>query len=190
MRAAAVAFGEHLGRYSSRGENSNYALLYGSHLSRHLWTGFMSLASVFQTARSGLSAAVARVESVSHNIANSQTNGYKAREPVYATQGTSTHGRENSLQVGLGVQVAGYATDDSQGPLVASSVADRWGENGWVDGSESWVGDGVIELSNTDVGDELVALILAEGLLLASASVIDTADSLLGELAYLERRHD
>jgi len=145
----------------------------------------MSLASVFQTARSGMSAATAMVDAVSHNLANSRTNGYKASRPVYATQGTSSHGRESSLRVGMGVQVVGFVTDYSQGPLVVSRA-----EAGWGDEGESWVGDGLVELSNTDVGESLVDLILASEQFLANANVLDTAGGLLDELVYLGRGRD
>ena len=135
----------------------------------------MSLGSVLQTAHSGMSAAAVAVDTVSHNLANSRTNGYKASRPVYATQATSSHGGGNPLQIGMGVQVTGFVTDNSQGPLVVSP-----GENG-----ES--ADGITELSNTDVGVELVELILAEEQFLANASVFDTADDLLVDLIHLRR---
>jgi flagellar hook protein FlgE len=150
----------------------------------------MSLTSVFQTARSGMSAATAMVDAVSHNIANSQTNGYKASRPVYATQGTSTRSGGDPLGIGMGVRVAGFVTDYSQGPLVASSVEADWGDGGWTDDGENWVGSGVVELSNTDVGESLVDLILSSEQFLANVSLTDTADIMLGELTHLGRRSD
>ena len=94
----------------------------------------------------------------------------------------------------MGVQVVGYVTDNSQGSLVVSrldnSWRDGWGDEGWTVEGESWVGNGVVELSNTDVGQSLVDLILASDQFLANASVLDTADNLLGELVYLGRRRD
>lgn len=130
------------------------------------------------------------VDAVCHNIANSQRNGYKASRPVYATQGASTHSGSSSLEVGIGVQVARYATDDSQGPLAASSFERNWAQGGAANAAESWIGDGVVELSNTDVGESLVDLILAEELFSGNVAVIETADSLLGELVYLGRGRD
>lgn len=136
----------------------------------------MSLSSVLQTARSGMSAATVAVDAVSQNIANSQTNGYKAIRPVYATQATSSRGSGNPLNIGLGVQVAGFVTDNSQGSFVVSPSAD---------GGESDVD--LIELSNTDVGEELIELILASELFSANANVFETADDLLDELIHLRR---
>ncbi len=126
----------------------------------------MSLASVLQTAHSGMAAAITSVEAVSHNLANSRTNRYKAIRPVFAEQTPSSRG---TLQIGTGVQVTGFTTDHSQGPLVATS-------------------DGAVELSNTDVGAEIVELIMAENQFQASAIVFNTATEMLEVLLNLGRR--
>ena len=126
----------------------------------------MSLASVLQTAHSGMAAAVTSVEAVSHNLANSRTNGYKAIRPVFADQTASSGGR---LQIGTGVQVTGFTTDHSQGPLVTTS-------------------DGVVELSNTDVGEEIIELIMAEDQFQANAIVFNTATEMLDVMLNLGRR--
>ena len=128
----------------------------------------MSLASVLQTAHSGMSAAITSVEAVSQNLANSRTNGYKAIRPVFAEQLPSSRG---TSQIGTGVQVTGFTTDNSQGPVVATS-------------------DGVVELSNTDIGEEIVELILAEVHFKASANVFDTATEMLDVLLNLGRRNN
>jgi flagellar basal-body rod protein FlgC len=126
----------------------------------------MSLASVLQTAYSGMSAASAAVDAVSLNMANSLTHEYQAVHPLYATQPQE-----------MGVEVAGYVTDTSAGPLVATSGdADPDADNG------------VVERSNTDVGDELVQLILASDAFEANVQVFDTADDLLVDLVHLRRQ--
>ena len=127
----------------------------------------MSLASVLQTAHSGMSAAITSVEAVSHNLANSRTNRYKAIRPVFAEQQPALRG---TLQIGTGVQVTGFTTDNSQGPLVTTP-------------------DGVVELSNTDVGEEIVELIMAENHFMASANVFNTATEMLDVLLNLGRRN-
>lgn len=147
-----------------------------SSLSSLSWIDFMSLSSVLQTAHSGMSAASVAVDVVSQNLANSMTDGYKASRSVVATQATSSRGGGNPLNVGMGVQVAGFVTDNSEGPLVVSSTAN---------GSQSE--DRLTELSNTDVGENLVELILASEQFLANASVLETADDLLVELIQLGR---
>ncbi|MEX2307542.1 MAG: flagellar hook basal-body protein [Pirellulales bacterium] len=91
----------------------------------------MSLASVLQTALSGMSAASFVLRVTSNNLANSQTAGFKAGRPVFMSQPSSTQsvggapsassGGSNPVQIGAGVKVAGVATDFSQGAIVASS---------------------------------------------------------------------
>ncbi len=127
----------------------------------------MSLASVLQSAHSGMSAAAAAVDAVSLNMANSLTNRYKAVHPVFVTE-----------TAGQGVQVAGFVTDNSAGPLVVST-SDGGGD----------AASGVVELSNTDVGEELVQMILAADQFMANASVFETADDLLVELIQMRRDH-
>lgn len=131
----------------------------------------MSLASVLQTAHSGMSAAITSVEAVSHNLANSRTNGYKAIRPVFAEQTPSSRATSRStLQIGTGVRVTGFTTDHSQGPLATTS-------------------DGAVELSNTDVGEEIIELIMAENQFQANANVFDTATEMLDVLLNLGRRN-
>jgi flagellar hook protein FlgE len=91
----------------------------------------MSLGSVLQTAVSGMLAATTSVRVASNNVANARTPGFKASRPVFATQPTSTtrlgsapsagSGGTNPVQVGIGVKLAGIATDFSQGSIVASA---------------------------------------------------------------------
>ncbi len=126
----------------------------------------MSLASVLQTAHSGMSAAITSVEAAGHNLANSRTNRYKAIRPVFAEQLPSSRG---TSQIGTGVQVTEFTTDNSQGPLVATS-------------------DGAVELSNTDIGEEIVELIMAEDQFQANAIVFNTATEMLDVMLNLGRR--
>jgi flagellar hook protein FlgE len=91
----------------------------------------MSLGSVLQTAVSGMLAATTSVRVASNNVANARTHGFKASRPVFATQTysmirigsapSSRSGGTNPVQIGIGVKVAGIATDFSQGSIVASS---------------------------------------------------------------------
>jgi flagellar hook protein FlgE len=91
----------------------------------------MSLASVLQTAYSGMSAASMMVCAASNNLANSCTPGYKASRPSFATQtpqtlsagstAGSSGGGTNPVQVGTGVRAVGVATDFSQGSMIISS---------------------------------------------------------------------
>jgi flagellar hook protein FlgE len=152
----------------------------------------MSLVSVLQTAHTGLSVAVIALDAVGHNVANSRTNGYKAIRPVNVTQPPGQRGA--ATQVGTGVRVAGLVVDNSAGQqIVAGEQAEvRFEDQAW-DSELPWaieeqlIDEGVIELSNTDLGEELVALILAEEQFLANANVFETADELLDDLVNLAR---
>ncbi|MGD9632748.1 MAG: flagellar basal body rod C-terminal domain-containing protein [Pirellulales bacterium] len=155
----------------------------------------MSLLSVLQTAHTGLSAAVVMVDVVSHNVANSRTNGYKTLRPVNVTQLPGE--RDAAISVGTGVRVAGLAVDESQGPLVVAPYltmrdAIRFEEEAWdaelpTAIEEQLIAEGAVELSNTDIGDKLIELILAEEQFLENASVFETADEMLGDLVHLTR---
>lgn len=155
----------------------------------------MSLVSVLQTAHTGLSSAVVAVDAVSHNIANSRSNDYKAVRQVNVTQPPGERGA--AIEVGTGARVAGVVTDLSPGPFVVAENRNeqaeiRFEDQAW-DGELPWAieqqleDEGVIQLSNTDLGEELVALILAEEQFLANANVFENADELLGELVHLVR---
>jgi flagellar hook protein FlgE len=82
----------------------------------------MSLASVLQTALSGMSAATMTVDVAANNLANSQTAGFKAGRAIFVSQSPATRsGGGNTVQTGTGVRAAAVAADYSQGPVVASS---------------------------------------------------------------------
>lgn len=88
----------------------------------------MGLGSVMQTAISGMSAAESMVAAIANNLANLQTRGFKASNPMFATQQPQTlslgaspgggSGGANPIQIGLGVQIAADSTNFSQGSLV------------------------------------------------------------------------
>lgn len=91
----------------------------------------MGLSSVFSTAVTGLQAAETTIDVVGNNIANSNTDGFKASQAIFATQflqtlslgsaATNTNGGTNPRQIGLGVQVAAISPDFTQGTLQISS---------------------------------------------------------------------
>ena len=85
------------------------------------------------------------------------------------------------MQIGMGVNVAGVATDYSQGPLVVDP-------NPTDDDSPSPV-PGTVELSNTDVGQNLIDVLLASNSFRANAIVFSGADQMLAELTNLRRRN-
>lgn len=80
----------------------------------------MGLGSVLQTAFTGMSAAETAIGVIGHNLANSQTDGFKQSRVSYVTQGP-VNGSAPNLQFGSGVTVASVDLDTTQGSLVASS---------------------------------------------------------------------
>jgi flagellar hook protein FlgE len=155
----------------------------------------MSLLSVLQTAHAGLSAAIVAVDAVSHNVSNSRTSGYKVIRPVNVTLPPGERGA--AVAIGTGVRVDGFVIDYAAGPMIVDPHITERDEIRFED--EAWdaelptaieeqlIEEGAIELSNTDVGEELVELILAEEQFLANANVFETADELLDELVHLQR---
>jgi len=135
----------------------------------------VSLSSVAQTAMSGISAAQSMMRVIANNMANSQTPGFKASKPSLATQPPQTaslgaapsagSGGSNPVQIGNGVRVAGISTDFTQGSITAGGV----------------------ELSNVDVGENLIGMSQASNLFRANMAVLDTTDELLDELIHLGR---
>src|SRR5262245_9878773 len=91
----------------------------------------MGLSSVLSTALTGLQAAETTIDVVGHNLANSQTVGFKASEAQFSTQFLRTlglgsgprddTGGTNPRQIGLGTQVATITPNFSQGTVQISS---------------------------------------------------------------------
>jgi len=85
----------------------------------------MGLSGVMQTALSGMNAAATTIDVVANNLANAQTNGFKAGSVRLATLAPQTISvgsnlGANPIQIGTGVQVVGVDTDFSQGPIATS----------------------------------------------------------------------
>jgi flagellar hook protein FlgE len=84
-----------------------------------------------QVGLSGISAAELTLDTVSNNLANLNTAGYKQSFPQFATQPPATRslgqppstsgGGSNPLQIGRGVQVAEIAVDHTPGSLVTTN---------------------------------------------------------------------
>ncbi|MBX7072852.1 MAG: flagellar hook-basal body complex protein [Pirellulales bacterium] len=93
----------------------------------------MGLSSVFSTAITGLSAAETTIDVVGNNVANANTNGFKASEALFATQflrtlslgsaPTDNNGGTNPRQIGLGTKVASITPNFSQGTIQISAAA-------------------------------------------------------------------
>ncbi len=76
--------------------------------------------SYFSTPLSGLNASSAALQSISNNLANMNTDGYKTQSTSFSDvfyQNYGTNGSGEPLQAGLGVQVSGTEQDLTNGPI-------------------------------------------------------------------------
>ncbi len=82
--------------------------------------------SFFSTPLSGLTATSTALQTISNNLANMNTNGYKAQSTVfsdvfYANLGTNGNG--DPIQVGRGTQVEGTSENLSDGPVASTGIS-------------------------------------------------------------------
>jgi flagellar hook protein FlgE len=87
----------------------------------------------FATALSGLNAAQSMLQTISNNLANMNTDGYKDQTltfgDIYA-QATQTNGSGDPLQTGNGVKVSGTDSNFTEGNLSATGVASNMALSG------------------------------------------------------------
>ncbi len=109
--------------------------------------------SFFSTPLSGLSASSAALQAISNNLANMNTDGYKAQTADFADvfyQNYGTSGSGDPIQSGLGVQVDGTTSDLSNGAISATGIS----SNMALDGSGYFVtSDSTGALRYTRSGD-------------------------------------
>lgn len=87
----------------------------------------------FSTPLSGLNASSAALKTVSNNLANMNTDGYKSQTTMFADlfyQNYGDSGSGNPIQSGLGVQVSGSTQDFSNGVLSSTGVSSNMALNG------------------------------------------------------------
>ncbi len=129
-----------------------------------------------QIALSGMNVAMSQMAVASHNLANQQTDEFHQQRvelatssPFLVNQGAGPDKRSggtNPRQAGTGVVVQQVTEDTTAGSQVVTS-------------------SGVRELSNTDIGSNLIDMVLAESQFRTSLQVIRTETSLLDELMSL-----
>lgn len=87
----------------------------------------------FATALSGLNAAQSMLQTVSNNLANMNTTGYKDQTltfgDIYA-QATQTNGAGDPLQTGNGVKVTGTDSNFGEGNLASTGIASNMALSG------------------------------------------------------------
>lgn len=123
----------------------------------------MGLGSVLQTAHSGMLAASLTFDVVSNNIANGRTNGFEALRVNLSTQPPTTYAE-------------GSEPTDSSG-----------GTNSVQIGTGVAVAGVEVDDSRADLGQNFLDMSFATTQMRASASVFDTATSLLDVLVNLGR---
>src|SRR5215813_1457186 len=85
------------------------------------------------TALSGLNAAEAALDTISNNLANMNTDGYKSQNTTFADmfyQAMGNSGSGNPIETGLGVQVTGMSQDFGDGPVASTGISSNMALNG------------------------------------------------------------
>lgn len=115
--------------------------------------------SAIHTALTGLTAFGKQLEVVAHNIANLNTDGFKKF-------------RTTLVEAPAGGVLPVVEKDTSSGPTILRDSGGNQLE---------------VELSNTDLGQELVQQLLAQRSLEANLQTIKTGDTLLGSILDLKK---
>ncbi|TVM18848.1 flagellar biosynthesis protein FlgG [Oceanidesulfovibrio indonesiensis] len=113
---------------------------------------------------SALNAYSTRAQVTANNIANVNTDGFKASRADLETG-----------PGGQGVQVSAIMEDTSTGPMVQSLVPTADPLTGRIETEYQWV-----EGSNTDISREMVTLMTTERAYAANATTIRTWDEMVG----------
>jgi flagellar hook protein FlgE len=85
------------------------------------------------TALSGLNAAETALQTISNNLANMNTDGYKSQTTTFADLFYQTYGNSgsgNPIQTGLGVQVTGTSQDFTNGAVASTGDSSNMALNG------------------------------------------------------------
>src|SRR5215469_7223941 len=104
------------------------------------------------TALSGLNAAESALQTISNNLANMNTDGYKSQSTTFADlfyQAYGNSGSGNPIQTGLGVQVTGMSQDFSNGAVASTGISSNMALSGPgffvvqdVDGAQTYTRNG------------------------------------------------
>jgi flagellar basal-body rod protein FlgC len=123
----------------------------------------MTLTSALYPSVTALNAFGIGTQVTAHNLANVQTNGFKAGRTTYLDLPRYS-GVAAQVQPGLG----------PSGPLIPAPGLPR------DPSAPAWVPAGYVEGSNTDVASEMVNLIVTSRGYQANAKIVPTVDSMLG----------
>jgi flagellar hook protein FlgE len=115
--------------------------------------------SAIHTALSGLAAFSKQIEVVAHNVANVNTDGFKKPKTEF-------------VEIPNGGVLPVVEKDDSSGPTVLRDT----GSN-----------QTMVELSNVDLGEEVVQQIVAQRSFEANLQTLRTGDALLGSILDIKK---
>ncbi len=110
--------------------------------------------SAIHTALSALTAYAKQLEASAHNTANANTDGFKKSDV-------------HLVEAGTGGVLPVVQKDDSAGPAVLRDTSQ---------------GPAQVELSNTDLGEEIASQIVAQRGFEANLRTLKTADDMLGTI--------
>lgn len=85
------------------------------------------------TALSGLNAAESALQTISNNLANMNTDGYKSQSTTFADmfyQASGNSGSGNPIETGLGVQVTGMSQNFGNGPVASTGISSNMALSG------------------------------------------------------------
>ncbi len=89
--------------------------------------------SLFSTPLSGLNASSSQLQAISNNLANLNTNGYKAQNAVFSDvfyQNLGSSGNADPIQEGFGVRVEGMSRDLTNGPISGTGISSNMALDG------------------------------------------------------------
>ena len=89
--------------------------------------------SLFSTPLSGLNASSTSLQAISNNLANMNTDGYKAQSTVFSDvfyQNLGSSGNANPIQVGFGTRVEAMSTNLTNGPVSSTGISSNMALNG------------------------------------------------------------
>lgn len=81
--------------------------------------------SLFSTPLSGLNASSSALQAISNNLANLNTNGYKAQTAIFSDlfyQSLGNNGNADPMQLGFGTRVEGMSQDLTNGPVSSTGI--------------------------------------------------------------------
>ena len=153
----------------------------------------MSINSALLSGVSGLLANAAKLGTISDNIANVNTVGYKRNQTDFQTIVTAASGNRGAYSAG-GVLAQSFQRVSQQGQLqrtgnayLASNESGSFNLKTPGTGGAGLLSSATLEASTVDLSTEFTGLITTQRAYSASSKIITTADEMLDELIRIKR---